>query len=172
MGAGLAGRADNGVDREGALLSRARVDPAVHVIKHRTHWVKNLIKTMKPNSCFKADPLNRHARYVGSQHPKAGVDHRSSGLDWPYCAAISYLDQLLIQLKHTLCRNIPKRGKLELSCLLMMGINLCPGHETHITPLANAAQGSRLSEDGSLPPPVPSRSLLATSGHMTPSCRG
>ena len=35
MGAGLAGRADNGVDREGALLSRARVDPAVHVIKHR-----------------------------------------------------------------------------------------------------------------------------------------
>ena len=66
--------------------------------------------------------------------------------------------------------NIPKSGKPELSCLLME-INLLPGHETDTTPLANAAQGSRLSEDGSLPQPVPSRSLLATSGHMTPSCR-
>jgi len=78
---GLAGGADNGVDREGTLLSRPRVYPAVHVIKHRTHWVKNLIKTVKPNGFFKADPLNRHPGYVGSQHPKTGVDHCSSGLD-------------------------------------------------------------------------------------------
>ena len=66
MSAGLARSADDGMNREGALLTGPGVDPAMHVIKHGTHRVKNLLKTVQPNRFFKADPFNRHPGYVGS----------------------------------------------------------------------------------------------------------